>query len=159
MKNTAIHNFAITALIALLAAPICWGAKAPISDADREKESSHILTGRIVAVSSKIQKSDLEKGAGNKDQIFTIKVKVESTTKGEGVRIGEEIQVVAWKPHTRTGIAKIGLQGQEQIPKKGQSATFYLKLNEKIYKPLMPNGIDIHPHAEKKLGETAHDNP
>ena len=149
MTTTPIRHFATTAILALLAASTCWGAKAPISETDRKKESTHIVTGQIVAVSSNVEKSNFEKGDGNKDQIFTIKVKVEATKKGEGIRIGEEIDVVAWRAHTRIGSALIGWQGQEEIPKKGQTSTFYLKLNGKIYEPLMPNGIEIQPHAQK----------
>ena len=96
-----------------------------------------------------IQKSKIEKGAGNKDKVFSIKVKFESVEKGADVKIGDEVHVATWKAHTRIGIASIAFQGHESIPKKGQTATFHMKKNRKTFEPLMPNGMDIKPPFQK----------
>ncbi len=94
-------------------------------------------------MTSKVQKSSIEGGAGNRDEVFSISVKVETTSKGKGIEEGSTILVLAWKPHTRIGVAQLGLQGHYNIPKKGQMATFYLKQKGKTFVPLMPNGIAI----------------
>ena len=119
----------------------------PISDEDREKQATHIVTGNVIEIKSEIQNSTIEQGAGNKDEIFSITVMVETVRKGENVKKGDEIVVVAWKPHVRVGLAQIGLQGHDPIPKKGQAAEFFLQHSKEGFKPLLPNGMAVKPKA------------
>ena len=64
-----------TFLISFLSASV-WAAKAPVSKKELEKEASHIVIGKILEVTSKIENSKIEKGAGNKDKVFSIRVQV-----------------------------------------------------------------------------------
>lgn len=144
MRTTSTRKATLScSLSLLLGALACWAAKMPISDEDREKQATHIVTGKVIGT-----KSAIEKGAGNKDEIFSIEVMVATVRKGENVKKGDEIVVVAWKPHTRMGLAQIGLQGHDPIPKKGQVAEFFLTQDEEGFKPLLPNGIEIKPQAK-----------
>ena len=120
-----------------------WGAKAPLSADNLKKEATHIVSGKVVSVTSKIQKSTIERSKGiRRDKVFVIKVEVENVTKGGGIKAGEEVTIVAWKPHTRVPSVP-GLQGHESIPEKGDAATFYLTARKGVLEPLLPNGIDI----------------
>jgi hypothetical protein len=144
MKTRLPRVLTITACIFFaIVASFATAAKAPIKKADLKNESTHIVSATVVEVTEQIKKSAREPGAGNTDKVFTIKVKVDTTEKGEGIAIGDHILILAWKAQTRIGAATIGIQGHEAIPKKGQKATFYLKQNAKTFEPLMPNGIEI----------------
>ena len=160
MKATSNRLFAIIAAgVFALGISATWGAKAPISAENRKKEASNIVTGEVVSVTSKIQKSTIEKAKGiHRDKIFSIKVKVEKIAKGKGIKKGDEILVVAWKAHTRIPPLP-GLQGHGSIPKEGDAATFYLKGIRKLFEPLMPNGIDIDNQAKKKVEQDGADQP
>lgn len=60
-----------------------------------------------------------------------------------GPRKGEKITVVAWKPHTREPNPP-GSQGHEVIPKKGDTATFYLTGGgTEPFEPITPNGVAV----------------
>lgn len=127
-----------------LSAPCTWAAKAPLTSKKLEKEASHIVSGQIVEVTSKIQKSLIKKGLGiHRDRVFTIKIKVKIISKGAGVKVDDQIDVIAWQPSTR--IPPIpGLQGHELIPKKGEVVKFYLRSKKgKFFEPLLPNGIAV----------------
>jgi hypothetical protein len=127
-----------------------WGAKAPISDKEREKQASHIVVGRVVAVSSKIQKSTIETAKGiHRDKVYTMTVVVETKIKGKKVKAGERITVVAWVAHKRFP-PLAGWQGHESIPKTGEVARFFLTRNVGFFEPLMPNGIEIKRGNQKK---------
>ena len=116
-------------------------AKAPVSEADLKQEASHIVCATVLEVTSEIQKSKREKGLGNKDKVYSIRIRIDSSEKGEGLKAGSEIVVTAWKTHKRIGIARIGVQGQEFVPEKGGKARFYLKNSGSLYEPIIPNGI------------------
>ena len=121
-----------------------WAAKAPLSPKKLQKEASHIVSGKILEVTARVQKSTVEKGIGlHRDRVFTIKIQVRSISKGAGVKAGDQIDVIAWQPSTR--IPPIpGLQGHELIPKKGDIVTFHLRRKkEGGFKPLLPNGISV----------------
>lgn len=121
-----------------------WAAKAPLSPEKLQKEASHIVSGKILEVTARVQKSTVEKGIGlHRDRVFTIKIQVRSISKGAGVKAGDQIDVIAWQPSTR--IPPIpGLQGHELIPKKGDIATFHLRRKKGGgFEPLLPNGIAV----------------
>lgn len=121
-----------------------WAAKAPLSPAELKKKASHIISGQVVGVSSKVQKSKNERATGvHRDRVFTIKLKVEAVSKGAGLKVGDEIDVEAWKPVSRVPPLP-GLQGHKSIPKAGDTVTMYVGgEKEKVYEPILPNGIVI----------------
>ena len=126
-------------------------AKVPMSQKELEKESSHIVSGKVISVTTKVQKSKFERSLGlHRDKVYTIKIKVGSVSKGAGVKMGQEILIEAWKPSTRIPSVP-GLQGHEPVPGKGDMVKMYLLKNkkEKAYQPLLPNGIVIIKKAKK----------
>ena len=126
-------------------------AKVPMSQKELEKESSHIVSGKVISVTAKVQKSTVERALGlHRDRVYTIKLKVTSVSKGTGVKVGQEILIGAWQPSTRIPPVP-GLQGHEPIPEKGDTVKMYLLKNKKAkaYEPLLPNGIEITKKAKK----------
>ena len=126
-------------------------AKVPMSPKELEKESSHIVSGKVISVTAKVQKSKIERALGlHRDKVYTIKLKVASVSKGTGVKVGQEILIGAWQPSTRIPPVP-GLQGHEPIPEKGDTVKMYLLKNKKAkaYEPLLPNGIEITKKAKK----------
>jgi len=126
-------------------------AKVPMSQKELEKESSHIVSGKVISVTTKVQKSKFERSLGlHRDKVYTIKLRVESVSKGAGVKVGQEILIEAWQPSTRIPPVP-GLQGHEPVPGKGGEVKMYLLKNkkEKAYQPLLPNGIEIIRKAKK----------
>jgi len=126
-------------------------AKVPMSQKELEKESSHIISGKVISVTTKVQKSKVERALGlHRDRVYTIKLKVTSVSKGTGVKVGQGILIGAWQPSTRIPPVP-GLQGHEPIPRQGDEVKMYLLKNkkEKAYKPLLPNGIEITKKAKK----------
>ena len=126
-------------------------AKVPMSQKELEKESSHIVSGKVISVTTKVQKSKFERSLGlHRDKVYTIKLGVESVSKGAGVKVGQEILIEAWQPSTRIPPVP-GLQGHEPVPGKGDEVKMYLLKNkkEKAYQPLLPNGIVIIKKAKK----------
>ncbi len=152
-------TFMINALSTLLSLLLAFGmgvvdlqaAKRPMSPKELEKESSHVVSGRVISVTSKGQKSKIERALGlHRDKVYTIKLKVASVLKGAGVKVGQQILIEAWQPSTRIPPLP-GLQGHEPIPKKGDAVNMYLLKNKKVkaYQPLLPNGIEITKKAKK----------
>ena len=126
-------------------------AKVPMSPKELEKESSHIVSGKVISVTAKVQKSKIEQALGlHRDKVYTIKLKVASVSKGTGVKVGQEILIGAWQPSTRIPPVP-GLQGHEPVPEKGDTVKMYLLKNKKAkaYEPLLPNGIEITKKAKK----------
>ena len=126
-------------------------AKMPMSPKELKKESNHIVSGKVISVTAKVQKSKVERVLGlHRDKVYTIKLKVASVSKGAGVKVGQEILIGAWQPSTRIPPVP-GLQGHEPIPEKGDTVKMYLLKNKKAkaYEPLLPNGIEITKKAKK----------
>ena len=126
-------------------------AKVPMSPKTLEKEASHIVSGKVISVTAKVQKSKIERALGlHRDRACTIKLKVTSVSKGTGVKVGQEILIGAWQPATRIPPVP-GLQGHEPIPEKGDTVKMYLLKNKKAKacEPLLPNGIEITKKAKK----------
>ena len=126
-------------------------AKVPMSPKELEKEANHIVSGKVISVTAKVQKSKIERAFGlHRDKVYTIKLKVASVSKGAGVKMGQEILIGAWQPSTRIPPVP-GLQGHEPIPEKGDTVKMYLLKNKKAkaYEPLLPNGIEITKKAKK----------
>ena len=126
-------------------------AKVPMSQKELEKESNHIVSGKVISVTVKVQKSKIERALGlHRDKVYTIKLKVASVSKGAGVKVAQEIVIEAWQPSTRIPPVP-GLQGHEPIPEKGDTVKMYLLKNKnaKAYEPLLPNGIEITTKAKK----------
>ena len=126
-------------------------AKVPMSPKELEKESSHIVSGKVISVTAKVQKSKIERSLGlHRDKVYTIKLKVASVSKGNGVKVGQGILIEAWQPSTRIPPVP-GLQGHEPVPEKGDTVEMYLLKNKKskAYEPLLPNGIEITKKAKK----------
>ena len=126
-------------------------AKVPMSPKELEKEANHIVSGKVISVTAKGQKSRVERAFGlHRDKVYTIKLKVASVLKGAGVKVGQEILIEAWQPSTRIPPLP-GLQGHEPVSAKGDTVKMYLLKNKKAkaYQPLLPNGIEITKKAKK----------
>ncbi len=135
---------AIAIVILGMAVPNARAAKAPLSPDALRKAASHIVQGKVVRISSKIQNSKVERAFGtHRDRVFTIKLKVATILKGTGLNEGDEIEVLVWQPSSRIPPLP-GLQGHEKIPNKGDKVTVYVKGKKgKAYEPILPNGITI----------------
>ena len=126
-------------------------AKVPMSQKELEKESNHIVSGKVISVTVKVQKSKIERALGlHRDKVYTIKLKVASVLKGAEVKVGQGILIEAWQPSTRIPPLP-GLQGHEPVSAKGDTVKMYLLKNKKAkaYQPLLPNGIEITKKAKK----------
>jgi hypothetical protein len=141
MKTTAL----ITASLLLLASSFSHAAKAPLPEEKLVAEATHIVRGKVLEVTTKVEKSKIETSPGvHKDTIYTITVEVDVVSKGAVEKKDGKITVLAWQPHTREPNPP-GLQGHEPIPKKGETATFYLTGGGKEpLEPILPNGMVIY---------------
>ena len=146
MKNGSNTLFA-TFLVGLLAlsALDSPAAVAPLPPEAMMEEATHVVQGKVVALSSKTQKSRVERDLlVARDRIFKITVKVTDLEKGKGLEQGNELTFEAWQPSTRFPPLP-GPQGHQPVPYKGDLVKVYLLFNEKskTYHPFMPNGITI----------------
>ena len=146
MKNGSNTLFA-TFLVGLLAlsALDAPAAVAPLPPEAMMEEATHVVEGKVIALSSKTQKSRVERDLLiARDRIFKITVKVTDLEKGKGLEQGNELTFEAWQPSTRFPPLP-GPQGHQPVPDKGDLVKVYLLFNEKskTYHPIMPNGITI----------------
>jgi hypothetical protein len=141
MKTIAL----IAAPLLLLASSLSHAAKVPQTDEKLKTQATHIVSGKVLEVTTKVEKSKIETSPGvHKDTIYTITVQVEEVSKGNEAKKGGKITVLAWQPHTREPNPP-GSQGHEFIPKKGDTATFYLTGGGKEpFEPITPNGMVIY---------------
>ena len=129
--------------ILIAVAPLLHAAKAPLSQEELEKASSHIFSGAVLSVKTKDRKSQVETAVGiHRDRIYTITLEVKMVSKGSGVEAGDEIVIEAWRPIRRIPPLP-GLQGHDSIPGKGDTVTVYAtrKGDNQPFKPLLPNGF------------------
>ena len=126
-----------------------FAAIAPLSQKQLDEQSELIVSGQVVAVESKVQKSKIERGLGiHRDRIYSIKLELVNFHKippfDQDLRFKEFIVVEAWRPDTRIPPLP-GPQGHESIPKKGDKVKMYLKWNNAtvLWQPLLPNGIKV----------------
>tara|TARA_B000000609_G_C24111842_1_gene314444 strand:- start:46 stop:522 length:477 start_codon:yes stop_codon:yes gene_type:complete len=126
-----------------------FAAIAPLSQKQLDEQSELIVSGQVVAVESKVQKSKIERGLGiHRDRIYSIKLELVNFHKippfEQDLRFKEFIVVEAWRPATRIPPLP-GPQGHESIPKKGDEVKMYLKWNKAtaLWQPLLPNGIKV----------------
>jgi hypothetical protein len=120
-------------------------AVAPHSKESMMEKATHVVRGNVVALSSKTQKSKVERGLLiARDRIFTITVEVIAVEKGKDVKEGDELSLEAWQPSTRFPPLP-GPQGHQPVQNKGDLVKTYLfyDKNTKTYHPFMPNGIKI----------------
>ncbi|MGB0587931.1 MAG: hypothetical protein ACPGQC_14355 [Limisphaerales bacterium] len=129
-------------------------AIAPLSQEQLHEQSERIVTGRVVAIESKVQKSKIERALGiHRDRVYSIKLEMVSLHKSppleQGKGLKELLVVEAWRAVTRIPPLP-GLQGHESIPKKSDLVKMYLKWNKNgaHWEPLLPNGIEITKKAE-----------
>ena len=135
--KTILHIFIIfTALNAS-------AAVAPHSEESMTEGSTHVIRGKVLALSSKTQR----KKNGTlfaRDRIFKVTMSVIKVEKGKTIKTGDELIFEAWQPSMRLPLLP-GPQGHHPIPAKGDQIKVYLLYNakSKTYHPYMPNGIQI----------------
>ena len=134
-----------------LAAFDASAAVAPHPPEEMTEEATHVVRGKVVALTSKTQKSKVERGLLiARDRIFKIRLKVTTVEKGKDVKEGDELTLEAWRPSVRFPPLP-GPQGHQPVPGKGDIVKTYLLYNKKTktYHPFMPNGIEILKQAKK----------
>jgi len=78
------------------------GAVAPYDLKDLESSSTHILSGKVSAITSRTHKSKVETAFGvHRDRVYTVKLAVTKVSKGTGVKAGDVVNVLLWQPSTR----------------------------------------------------------
>lgn len=138
MKPVSFFSFCL-----LLSATSSPAALAPRAQAELEAEASHIVSGTVEKVTSAVARSKVETSIGNHtDRTFTITVKVTEVSKGDDIKKGDTITFTTWKSENRFPPIP-GLQGQDDIPTKGNRVTLYLKEADGEFTAVLPNGIDI----------------
>ena len=150
-KTKPLFAACLVGLLAL-AAFDASAAVAPHPPEEMMEEATHVVRGEVVSLSSKTQKSKVERGLlFARDRIYKITIKVSSVEKGSGVNAGDEVLVEAWSPSTRFPPMP-GPQGHQPVPGKGDIVKTYLLYNKKTktYHPFMPNGIEILQQAKKE---------
>jgi len=78
-------------------------AKRPMSKKALEKKAHYIISGNVMTLTSKVQKSKIERVFGiHRDRVYTINLKVASVSKGVGVKVGQEIliELAALNPYS-----------------------------------------------------------
>ena len=126
-------------------------AVAPRPPEEMMEEATHVVRGKVVALTSKTQKS---KYGGPlviaRDRIFKITLKLASVSKGKGIKEGELLTFEAWQPSTRFPPMP-GPQGHQPVLDKGDLVKTYLLYDQKTktYHPFMPNGIEILEQTKK----------
>lgn len=78
-------------------------AKRPMSKKALEKKAHYIISGNVMTLTSKVQKSKVERVFGiHRDRVYTINLKVASVSKGVGVKVGQEIliELAALNPYS-----------------------------------------------------------
>ena len=149
MKTSVRSCFAafLAGLVALTAFDVS-AAVAPHSKESMMEEATHVVRGKVVALSSKTQKSRRRSSRSDfliaRDRIYKITVEVIAVEKGKDVKEGDELSLEAWQPSTRFPPLP-GPQGHQPVPNKGDLVKTYLLHDKKtkIYHPFMPNGIKI----------------
>ena len=134
----------ITVLILSALGGLATAAVAPMSPEELRTKATHILSGKVLEVKSRIEKSQVERAFGlHRDRVFALTLQVAEVSKGKGVKPGEKVMITAWQPATR--IPPIpGPQGHSPIPEKGQVVTVHV-VSRKVtsFAAIMPNGIRI----------------
>ena len=125
-------------------------AVAPHSEESMMKGATHVIRGKVVALSSKTQKSKVESTLFARDRIFKVTMILSEVEKGKAIKPSDELTFEAWQPSTRLPLLP-GPQGHQPIPAKGDLVKTYLLYNQKTktYHPFMPNGIEILKKAKK----------
>lgn len=108
----------------------------PLSDADRQHESSVVVQGRIVSVSETVE--TIKPGYSN--SILTLKVRVVRTIKGDAVE-GDVVEIRCWVIDERPE-GWVGDGGQRPYPREGADGTFYASGKPDSLRLLSPNGWD-----------------
>ncbi len=150
-RSTKSWSAAFLVGLLALAAFDASAAVAPHPPEVMMEEATHVVRGEVVALTSKTQKSKVERGLlFARDRIYKITIKVSSVEKGSGVNAGDEVLVEAWSPSTRFPPMP-GPQGHQPVPDKGDLVKTYLLYSKKTktYHPFMPNGIEILEKAKK----------
>jgi hypothetical protein len=143
--RTMLHHITAATIVGLMAMGASSSAAvAPLSPENLRKGSTHIITGRVLEVKSRTEKSQFEGAFGlHLDRVFAIRLQVMKVSKGKGVTPGEKVIVTAWQPATRIPPMP-GPQGHSPVPEKGQVVTVHVVSRKGTsFMPFMPNGIQI----------------
>jgi hypothetical protein len=115
-------------------------AEAPKSPEQLREEASHIVTGEVTRIEIRSRYSEIE--AGSFDYAILVSIAVEGVEKGEGVKPGEKLVAVCFRPKTRLGYLQlISLQGHWPVPAPGQPVRAYLVRGRGTYSVVHPNGL------------------
>ena len=126
--STQIPTPLRTALFSLLIAPSLWAAKAPSSNNQLEKTTTHVVVGEVQSIYSYKEREGIRGLSGYEYDRNVAEVKIEKVEKGkvpEGL-----VYVRYWSREWKgLGLPPPGGQSYEPQPKKGQTCLFYLALN------------------------------
>jgi hypothetical protein len=110
----------------------------PLSLEELREQSDVIVTGTVLDVEHGVRARDQDGEFA--DDIFFVKLKVASVQKGGDVSVGEVVIAETWKPKARPD-GFVGPQGQNFVPKKGDTVRAYCRIEDDKLIVLEPNGF------------------
>jgi hypothetical protein len=136
MLKTPIRSIAAAIALLALAAGAAHAEKAPLSEAQRLAEATHVIEGEVLAVYAFEEPKD-----GGTVRRSVAEVKVSRVEKGEGLEAGRLVYLRFWK---MTRVVAPGASGQEREPRPGERVRAYLRRGEDGgLDALFPNGIEV----------------
>ena len=77
---------------------------APYSEESMTEGATHVIRGKVIALSSKTQKSKADRSLFARDRILKVTMSVNEVEKGKAVKTGDELIFEAWQPYTRLSL-------------------------------------------------------
>jgi hypothetical protein len=140
----------LLAVVLLLTGSAVWAERVPLSPEQKNKESTHIVTGMVKAIYSRNVETTLY-GKGTQETHYLVEIEVENVEKGKGLEKGDLVYARCWrlKKHGASGV-RPGPSGHFGIPKEGEQVRAFLAKGR--YSPtdqgdngwavVYPNGIE-----------------
>jgi hypothetical protein len=136
------YRLPVLAVLVCSAALTAMAALPPRSPGDLASSAALIITGTVTDSAHVV-----EGKSSNRDDVYTLKVRIDGVEKGKDITPGEILEVRCWKVNSRPD-GWAGPGGHGRIPKKDERSRFWLiKRADGKWEPLQPNGIE--PLAKK----------